>query len=68
MRPIIQTEILMRETDELQKSVAADLNVPDPAPANIIVKKDNKVNENSAKYDRGTGDINDNEGVQPSGI
>lgn len=70
MRPFIPTEVLMRETAELQKSVAADLQVPDPAPATIVTppsKKVKTVNENPAKYDSGTGSIDDNQSVPPSG-
>ena len=66
MRPIIPVEILMRETDELQKSVAADLSVPDP----IIPpkrKKESPKDENSAEHDRGTGGIDDNKSVPASG-
>lgn len=80
MRPYIPTDILMRETPELQKSVAADLNVPDPAPSNIIATKSKKstkqsanssdgsvaTSESAAKYDTGTGSIDDNASVESS--
>jgi hypothetical protein len=65
MRPYIPIDVRMRETAELQKSVAADLNVPDPSP--IITKKAKKEsasNENSAEYDRGTSGGNDNASVE----
>ena len=64
MRPILRTEVTMVETEELQKSVAQDLQVPDPAPKTIVPKKEKKVNENSKEYDRGTGSDDNNEGVE----
>ena len=54
MKPI-HSELIMIETDELEKSVAKDLQVPDPK--NIIAKDKQEVNENSKKHDRGTGDF-----------
>jgi len=72
MRPYIPTNILMRETPELQKSVAADLQVPDPAPSNIIspepeksTKKGKKV-ENPTEHDGGTGSNDDSQSVEPT--
>jgi hypothetical protein len=66
MRPNIPVEILMRETADLQKSVAADLSIPDPIiPAKK--KKDSAKNENSAEYDRGTGNIDNNASIPASG-
>lgn len=73
MRPFIPVDILMKETAELEKSVAADLQVPDPVPSNIITKKSKKSTdaeekvENSQEHDRGTGGSNDNQGVPASG-
>lgn len=49
----IRSELTVIETSELEKSVAKDLQVPDPK--NIIAKDEQEVNENSKKYDRGTG-------------
>jgi hypothetical protein len=51
----IHSELKMTATDELQKSVAKDLQVPDPK--NIIAKDNKEVNENSKKYDRGTSSV-----------
>ena len=73
MRRFIPVEILMKETDELQKSVAADLQVPDPVPSNIIAKKSKKSTsgeekvENPQEYDRGTGSLDDNQSVPATG-
>jgi hypothetical protein len=47
----------MISSQELSKSVAADLNVPDPT--GIITKGKAKVNENPTKYDRGTSSVHD---------
>lgn len=52
---IVSSELLMMETDELQKSIARDLKMPDPK--NIIAKDNKEVNENPTKYDRGSGCI-----------
>lgn len=49
----IHSELTIVGTSELEKSVAEDLKVPDPE--NIIAKDKQEVNENSKKYDRGTG-------------
>lgn len=73
MRPIIPTDILMRETAELQKSVAADLSVPDPIITQPTVKSTKKSKEsaetieNSPKHDRGTGNIDDNASIPATG-
>ena len=63
MRPFIKTDVTIVETEELQKSIASDLQVPDP----IITKKKEKVNENSKEHDRGTGSLDNNAGIVPSG-
>ena len=73
MRPFIPVDILMKETAELQKSVAADLQVPDPVPSNIVTKKSKKSTsgdeklENPQEHDGGTGSIDDNKSVPASG-
>jgi len=81
LRPFIPSDILMRETPELQKSVAADLNVPDPAPKSIVTpepqkstKKSKKAedgsvasSENTPEYDAGAGRIDNNNSVEPAG-
>lgn len=76
MRPFIPVEVRMKETDELQKSVAADLNVPDPAPVSIVTPEPKKSTKNSKKvednesapeHDAGTGSVNDNASVEPTG-
>jgi hypothetical protein len=81
MRPYIPSDIRMRETAELQKSVAADLNVPDPVPASIVTPEPQKstpkakkvedgsavTSESTAEHDAGTGSVNDNAGVESSG-
>jgi hypothetical protein len=58
MRRII-TNIRMVETEDLQKSVASDLQVPDP----IITPTEEKVNENSKKYDGRASGVSDNASV-----
>lgn len=52
---VISSELIMTETEQLQKSVAADLKISDPI--GIIAKKKEKVNENPQEHDRGTGSI-----------
>jgi hypothetical protein len=69
MRRFIPLDILMRETEQLQKSVAADLSVPDPVPTPIVpqkTKKESAKDENSAEHDRGTGNIDDNASIDPT--
>jgi hypothetical protein len=66
MRPIIPVEILMRETADLQKSVAADLSIPDPIIP-VKQKKESAKNENSPEHDRGTGNIDDSTSIPASG-
>ena len=71
MRPYIPTDIRMKETAELQKSVAADLNVPDPAPSIIAPEtakstKKGKEVENPPEHDAGTGSIDNNDGIESS--
>lgn len=71
MRPYIPTDIRMKETAELQKSVAADLNVPDPAPSIIAPEtakstKKGKEVEDSPEYDAGTGSNDNNASVSPT--
>jgi hypothetical protein len=62
MRPFIKTDVTIVETEELQKSVASDLQVPDP----IITPKKEKVNENSEKHDGRASGVNDNASISPS--
>jgi hypothetical protein len=62
---IISSELSMVETDELQKSVARDLKMPDPK--NIIAKDKREVNENSTKYDRGSGCLYNIQDIFPTG-
>jgi hypothetical protein len=80
MRPFIPIDIRMRETAELEKSVAADLNIPDPVPASIVTPESKKstpkvkkaedgsavTSESTPEYDRGTGSIDDNTSVESS--
>ena len=47
MRHEISAELKMVHSAELEKSVAADLLLPDP----IIPQEDQNINENSKKYD-----------------
>ena len=54
---IVSSELIMTETELLQKSVAEDLKISDPS--GIIAKGKDIVNENSKKYDRGTSSIHD---------
>jgi hypothetical protein len=61
---IVSSELFMVETNELQKSVARDLKMPDPK--NIIAKDNKEVNENSTKYDRGSGCIYNIQDIFPS--
>jgi hypothetical protein len=49
----------MVETEDLQKSVASDLQVPDP----IITPTEEKVNENPKKYDGRASGVSDNASV-----
>jgi hypothetical protein len=76
MRPFIPVEISMRETADLQKSVAADLEIPDPAPNTIVTtpsKKSTKKIENAKggsensevapEHDAGSGSSSNNESV-----
>ena len=51
----INADINMIASQDLLKSVASDLLVPDPT--GIIAKGAKEVNEDSEKYDRGTGGI-----------
>ena len=51
----VSASLNMVSSQELSKSVAADLNVSDPT--GIIAKEITNVNENSKKYDRGAGSI-----------
>lgn len=53
----VSTSLNMISSQELSKSVAADLNVPDPT--GIITKGKAKVNENSTKYDGRTSSVHD---------
>ena len=53
----VSASLNMISSQELSKSVAADLNVPDPT--GIITKGKAKVNENSTKHDRGTSSVHD---------
>lgn len=53
----VSASLNMISSQELSKSVAADLNVPDPT--GIITKGKAKVNENPTKYDRGTSSVHD---------
>jgi hypothetical protein len=62
---IISSELSMVETDELQKSVARDLKISDPK--NIIAKDKREVNENSTKYDRGSGCLYNIQDIFPIG-
>ena len=57
----------MRESAELQKSVAADLSVPDPiiAPEKPKSTKKGKEVEDSTEHDGGTGNIDDSASVNP---
>jgi hypothetical protein len=78
MRPYIPVDVRMRETAELQKSVAADLNVPDPAPASIVTPEPKKstpkakkvedgsveTSESAPEHDAGTGSVNNNASVE----
>lgn len=52
---VIASELSMVASSELEKSVARDMQIPDPK--NIIAKDNKEVNENSTKYDRGSGCI-----------
>jgi hypothetical protein len=63
MRPFIKTDVRIVETEELQKTIASDLQVPDP----IITPKKEKVNENSKKHDGRASGVNDNPSISPSG-
>lgn len=49
----IESILNMIPSLDLSKSVASDLTIPDPT--GIIAKGQQKANENSKKYDRGTG-------------
>jgi hypothetical protein len=53
MSKIISSSLNVVETSELAKAIARDLLIPDP----IIPSGATKVNENSKKYDRGTGNF-----------
>jgi hypothetical protein len=72
MRPYIPVDIRMRETAELQKSVAADLNVPDPVPTSIVTPESQKStprkkkaeDESTPEHDTGSGGIDNNAGVE----
>lgn len=50
---IISADLVMKESADLKKTVAADLMVGDPT--GIIPPERSFVNENSQKYDRGAG-------------
>lgn len=54
---VVSSELIVTETEQLQKSVAADLKISDPT--GIIAKGKDIVNENPKKYDRGTSSIHD---------
>jgi hypothetical protein len=60
----VNSELFMVETIELEKSVARDLKMPDPI--NIIAKDKQEVNENSTKYDRGSGCFHNIQDLFPS--
>jgi hypothetical protein len=53
----VSSELILTETEFLQKSVAADLKISDPT--GIIAKGKDIVNENPKKYDRGTSSVHD---------
>ena len=60
MKHEISAELKMVSSEELEKSVAKDLLIPDPcAMIPIIPLGEQEVNENSKKHDRGTGNNND---------
>lgn len=56
MKHKISAELKMVSSEELEKSVAKDLLIPDPTP--IISLGEQEVNENPKKHDRGTSDNN----------
>ena len=59
MKHEISAELKMVSSEELEKSVAKDLLIPDPcAMIPIIPLGEQEVNENSKKHDRGTSDNN----------
>jgi hypothetical protein len=55
MHKKVPVSLDMISSPELSRSVAADLIVPDPT--GIIAKEIKKANENSTKYDRGSGSL-----------
>jgi hypothetical protein len=72
MRPYIPVDIIMRESSDLQKSIATDLSIPDPTPSNIITPEPQKStgrvenSESTPQHDTGTSSINDNISVRSS--
>lgn len=52
---IISADLVMKESADLKKAVAADLQISDPT--GIIPPERNFVNENPQKYDRGTSGV-----------
>ena len=62
---IISADLVMKESDELKKTVAADLMVGDPT--GIIPPERSFVNENSQKYDGRAGRIGNLQDSFPTG-
>jgi hypothetical protein len=60
----IESILNMIPSLDLSKSVASDLTIPDPT--GIIAKGQQKANENSKKYDRGTGGFHHIEDLFPA--
>lgn len=60
----IESILNMIPSLNLSKSVASDLTIPDPT--GIIAKGQQKANENSKKYDRGTGGFDNLQDLFPS--
>lgn len=63
MKHEISAELKMVSSEELEKSVAKDLLIPDPCEAHVSIPPiiplgEQEVNENSQKHDRGTGNNN----------
>lgn len=63
MSKTISSSLKVVETSDLKKAVARDLLVPDP----IIPSGAATVNENSKKYDRGTGNFDNIESLFSTG-
>lgn len=59
----MKVDLKMVHGEGLLKSVATDLLVPDPP--SIIASGENKVNENSPKYDRGSSNQDNKNCVSP---